>query len=330
VQVITVDGSYMEGGGQILRTALALSAVTREGVRINSVRVRRQRPGLAPQHLAVVNALTELTHARVQGNRVGSITVEFEPQEIDPAHLTFDIGTAGSATLFLHAILPVLLWRRGSYLVSVRGGTNVPRSPSVEHFEHAFLSNLSRFGPEFSVQVERRGFYPAGGGQVNVCVTCNGVKPLLFCERGSSLGSFAISGATLDLKKRRVAERQLEQVRAKEKHVHYFEATSTGSFVFIGERFTYVSVGVDSLGAPGKRAEHVGLEAQSLFDSQSCVLDEFTSDQIVPYLALYGGVAAVADTPHVRANVYVCSLFSLKRIKTRDLGHGCLLLQTDQ
>lgn len=329
IQVITVDGSYMEGGGQILRTALALSAITGEGVRIHSVRARRPHPGLARQHLAVVNALAKLTHADVLGNRIGSTEIEFKPQGVHPEDLAFDIGTAGSVTLFLHPLLCVLLWKRGSYTVDVRGGTNVPKSPSVDHFEHAFLTNLARFGLDFSVDVKRRGFYPAGGGQVSVRISCGGMRFLVLDERGSSLEKFAISGATLDLKERKVAERQLERVRVARSFAYYFAALSTGSFVYIGEKFTNLSMGVDSLGSPGKKAETVGLQAQKLFELQSCALDEFTSDQIIPYLALYGGRTAVADTPHVRTNVHVCSLFALRRITTKSLSRGCLLLETD-
>src|SRR3989344_3203282 len=146
--MITIDGSTGEGGGQIIRTALALSVLTDQPFTITRIRAGRPNPGLQRQHLTAVKAVAELFDATTEGASVGSTTITFSPGDIKPGTYRWDIGSAGSVTLVLQALLPAALYARHAFTFTITGGTNVPWSPPVEYFEHVFCSALERMGAQ--------------------------------------------------------------------------------------------------------------------------------------------------------------------------------------
>ena len=166
MRVVEIDGSMGEGGGQILRYSLSLSALTLKPVRIYNIRAKRSNPGLRPQHLTAVKALATITNAHVEGDRVGSMEIYFEPRRRRPGSYRFDIGTAGSISLVIQAILPTLLFSGGYTRVDITGGTDVSWSPPIDYMRYVFLHNLSLFGARVSIKLIRRGHYPRGGGRV--------------------------------------------------------------------------------------------------------------------------------------------------------------------
>lgn len=325
--MIEVDGSTMEGGGQILRTALALSAVTGTPIKLHSIRAKRDPPGLRPQHLMSVRAAAQLCSAEVEGDRVGSGSVVFRPGKPRSGEYFFDVGTAGSVTLVLQTLLPIMVASKLECVVRVRGGTNVSNSPSADYFEHVFLHHLGAHGLRFTFTIRRRGFYPAGGGEVELRVAPSTIRGFELTERGEPLYSFAVSGATSDLRAARVAERQLQHVYADQKRVEYVEAASTGSYVFAAKVYTKTRLGWDGVGQKGVRAEEVGRAVWQNLERQDGVLDEYMSDQIVPYIALFGGRARIKATMHSKTNLYVCGLFATKPLVVRDCGKGELLVE---
>ncbi len=161
----TIDGSRGEGGGQVLRTALALSLVTGAPFRIVKMRANRPRPGLMRQHLTAVRAAAEISRADVAGGTVGSQEVTFRPGPVKAGEYTFAVGTAGSATLVFETVLPALALAGGPSSVALEGGTHNPLAPPFDFLERAFLPLLARMGPRVAVHLERPGFYPAGGGR---------------------------------------------------------------------------------------------------------------------------------------------------------------------
>ncbi|MEM0120182.1 MAG: RNA 3'-terminal phosphate cyclase [Thermoprotei archaeon] len=327
--MIEVDGSTMEGGGQILRTAVSLSAATRSPVLVHSIRANRKPSGLRPQHLAAIRAAADVCSAKLEGARIGSSQIVFEPQDIKGGDYEFDVGTAGSVTLVLQTLLPIMVFSGQRFTVRVKGGTNVMSSPSVDYFEHIFLFHLAQYGARCGFRVVRRGFYPVGGGEVELIVNPSSIGRVSLTERGENIGSFAISGASRDLQKARVAERQLQYVEADEKRVEYVDTPSTGSYVFVARTYSKTRHGCDAVGRRGLRAEEVGKSAWGCLIRQDGVLDEFMSDQIIPYIALFGGRAIIEGTTHSKTNLYVCSLFPVRNIAVSELGNGELLLEAN-
>ncbi len=164
--LVRIDGSQGEGGGQILRTALAMGAVYGRPVEIFNVRAGRATPGLRPQHVACLRAAAEICGAEVEGDAVGSLRVVFRPGRIRPGVYRFEVGTAGSVTLVTQTVLPILLSADGASTVTIVGGTHVPLSPTWDYFAETFLPQLRRMGAEVDARIVRFGFSPAGGGEV--------------------------------------------------------------------------------------------------------------------------------------------------------------------
>src|SRR5262245_60443308 len=166
-----IDGSQGEGGGQILRTALALSLVTGAPFRVEKIRAGRQKPGLLRQHLTAVTAAVEIGGAAVEGATLGSRELSFRPGSVRPGAYRFAVGTAGSAALVLQTVLPALLTATGPSTVVVEGGTHNPHAPPFDFLALAFLPLLARMGARAQATLDRPGFYPAGGGQLTVEIT---------------------------------------------------------------------------------------------------------------------------------------------------------------
>lgn len=163
---MTIDGSKGEGGGQVLRTSLAMSAITGRPVEIVNVRAKRKTPGLRRQHLTCLKAAAEVCSAEIEGDEVGSMQVKFRPGKIKSGIYKFEIGTAGSVTLVAQTVLPILLAADGESEVTITGGTHVPMSPTWDYFERTFLPQLRRMGAEVDARIVKYGFYPAGGGEI--------------------------------------------------------------------------------------------------------------------------------------------------------------------
>jgi RNA 3'-terminal phosphate cyclase (ATP) len=169
--MITIDGSFGEGGGQILRSSLALSLVTGKPFCIQNIRARRSRPGLMRQHLTAVCAAMDVGQAEVKGADVGSTFIEFVPRTVRAGDFHFAVGTAGSATLVLQTILPALLVADQPSRLVLEGGTHNPYAPPFDFLSEAFLPVIETMGPKVRAELERPGFYPAGGGRFTVQIT---------------------------------------------------------------------------------------------------------------------------------------------------------------
>ncbi len=321
-----IDGSYGEGGGQILRTALALSAVTLEPVKIINIRAKRRNPGLARQHMTAVKALAELTDAEVEGLALGSRELVFKPRRIKAGRYRFDIGTAGSITLVLQALTPALVYAPGPVELEIRGGTDVSWSPTVDYFANVFLRFLERMGYRVELELLRRGHYPRGGGIVRVRVPAppRRLAPLEVLERGEIL---RIRGRSHCVRlPRHVAERQaaaaerllrskLGDLDIRVEVEHYDPGRDPhlgpGSGVALWAETRHSLLGADSLGARGKPAEVVGREAaEKLLEdlSRGTALDRHMSDMIIPFLAMADGVSTVTGARyslHAYTNVWV-------------------------
>lgn len=318
--MLEIDGSHGEGGGQILRTAVALSAVTGIPCRITNIRANRPSPGLKPQHLMGIKAAADICKADTKGVHSGSTCKEFIPHGISGGEYTIEIGTAGSITLILQVLTPLCLFSAEPVKLTITGGTDVKWSPSIAYFEKVFCSILKRMNAHVQVTVNKYGFYPKGGGRVTAVIhPWDQKKGLNLTERGPVRTLEVVSIASSFLEKARVAERQYQ---AFEKcfpgypvvgNTSYVDTLNPGSSL-CGVAFCEHSVlGADSLGERGKPAETVGRDAagflQEEIDSKAA-LDVHMGDQIIPYLALAEGEVTISQiSNHTRTSIWVCQQF---------------------
>lgn len=318
--MVEIDGSFGEGGGQILRTSLSLSCLLGKPFRIYNIRRGRSRPGLMPQHITSVRAAAAISRASVRGDSKGSMELVFEPERVRPGDYSFDIGTAGSTSLVLQTLLPPLIFSGGNSTLTIKGGTHVPFCPSFHYVSEVFMPILSRLGIGLDAKIESYGFYPRGGGKISVRVwPCRKVSTADFTQRGALLGIRGISAVgnlpvSIARRQRDSAIRSLEGLKA---NVETAEVTGPGqgTFVFIKADFENSVCGFSALGARGKKAEKVGEEAAMEFlkhyRSGAC-LDPHMADQIALYLSLAEGKSEFTTskiTEHLRTNLHVIEKF---------------------
>ena len=330
--MVEIDGSYGEGGGQILRTALAFSTILKIPIHVKNIRANRKNPGLGNQHLAAANALARISGATIEGNRIGSQTLTFIPQEVRPGDYEFKIETAGSVTLLLQTIFLPLCLAPGDSTLTLIGGTHVPWSPPFHYLSQVFLPSLGPMGVSADALIEKWGFYPKGGGLVRLGISqVDELKPIWLVERGSLKNIRGIS-ATANLP-RHVAERQREQALKRIRRELEIDpeiailsdapSVGQGSFLFLSAEYEGIVVGFSALGARGKPAEKVADEAvdflKNYLESDGCV-DPHLADQLVPFMALAKGHSTLTTTQmteHLLTNLWVVAQFMERKIQTR-------------
>ena len=321
--MVTIDGSYGEGGGQILRTSLTLSALTGKPLRIFNIRAKRRNPGLRPQHLMSARAVSQVCGGTLEGAEVGSQTLVFHPGGIRGGDFTLDIGSAGSTGMVFQTILPVLIFADKPSTVIIKGGTHTSWSPPIHYIRDVFLPEVGRMGVTAHITLERWGFYPRGGGMIKARIEPlkGTIRPVDLRERGRPLSVEILS--TVANLPRSIGERQLRRamerlgaagIRA-EGRVEEVVAASRGTFLFILASFEKVRAGFSSLGERGKPAERVADEAVDdllSYLASGAALDPHLSDQISLYAALGDGVSTFTTsriTGHLLTNLWVIERF---------------------
>ncbi len=319
---LQIDGSEGEGGGQILRTALALSAVTGKSIEVVKIRAKRQNPGLRPQHLTTIRILAKLFNATVENLRVGADWVRFAPSgKFEGGSMKFDVGTAGSIPMILSAVLPAVSLSNNELQLELTGGTDVRASPTIDYLRYVVAEVYRRIGIKFSVDVMKRGYYPKGGGivrtQVEPCrspgtielFAAQSVEPRIasVCSQlPKDVAERQISSALMVLEKNGVSCRNytasLETSLSPGSSVIVYSTADDGPYI-----------GGDSLGELGKRAETVGAEAAEYFLESALShvpVDPHLADMIVLPLALADGRSkfqTVRVTKHLQSNLQVAS-----------------------
>ncbi|MEM1597297.1 MAG: RNA 3'-terminal phosphate cyclase [Pyrobaculum sp.] len=338
--VVRIDGSYGEGGGQILRTSIAMSALLGVPVEIVNIRAKRANPGLQPQHLAGVNAAVALTNAEVEGAFKGSTRLLFKPRGVRCGSFDIDIGTAGSVSLVIQILAPILIFAPCRTRLVVAGGTDVAWAPPIDYMRHVFAPVLRKFGAEVKIEVYRRGHYPRGGGRVAVeAVPVDVLKPLDAVDFGRVAKVEGISHA-VNLPPH-VAERQASSARELLARHGYSADVKTevrgdglgpGSGVVIWAVSDVGNVvGGDSLGERGKPAEAVGREAAERLLAvlkTGASVDPHMADMAVVYMALADGVSRITTselTTHLQTNMYIVEQFLPVKFRVEKLGERYLI-----
>jgi len=310
--MLTIDGSYGEGGGQILRTSLALATLLKTPVKITKIRANRPKPGLANQHLACIKALQTIANARVKGVKLGSTEIEFYPGKIRGGSFKIDIGTAGSISLVLQALSLPCSFADEEIKLTIKGGTDVAWSPPIDYVKNVTYVILKKMGFEASLDLIKRGYYPKGNGLVNVEFFPMKKLRGINIERGELIEIKGIAHS-LNLPCH-IVEREAKaakEILPCEVKLECKKNFSTGTGIVLWANFGKTVLGSSSLGERGKPAEKVGkeaaLELKKEIESQAS-LDIHMADQIIPFLAIAKGNSSFTVrkiTKHLETNIYI-------------------------
>jgi len=332
--MIEIDGSQGEGGGQILRSSLALSLVTGTPFRIDRIRAGRAKPGLLRQHLTAVQAAAAIGGAETVGATIGSTRLDFMPGKMRAGTYGFAVGSAGSAMLVLQTVLPALLTFSEPVTLTVEGGTHNPFAPPFDFIERAFLPLLARMGARVTVALERTGFYPAGGGKFTVQVEPSArLARLDLVERGALRAQRARALiAHLDAQ---VAERELTLItqklgwpRASMERISVKNSPGPGNALLIELEHEHITEIFTGFGEKGRSAEDVAnlaIEQARGYLASTAPVGEHLADQLLLPMALGSGGSFVTSelTPHTTTNIDVIQRFLPDvsiRVETRSDG----------
>ncbi|XP_011177567.2 RNA 3'-terminal phosphate cyclase [Zeugodacus cucurbitae] len=343
-EALIIDGSYLEGGGQILRNALSLSCILQRPIKVTNIRANRPKPGLSNQHLFGLNLLQSITGARVKGNHINSTEVEFYPGDIKSGRYTVDTRTAASVALVLQAALPVLIFGSSNSELDLIGGTNVGMAPQVDSMTEVLRPNLELFGISFDFDLFKRGYYPRGGGHCKVMVPpVHSIKAVNLVRFGivSEVCGWCFVAGRLPLRvaqdMKQAAERELQHVCRSQPQLEAYKespevARDNGSGMILKAITTEgCTIGSSALGerqvdghALGKTAAD---ELANYLKSEICV-DSHVQDQIIIFMALAHGISRILTTPltqHTRTAMHVATLMTGAKFEVEEINNSVIL-----
>jgi RNA 3'-terminal phosphate cyclase (ATP) len=332
--MLVLDGSKGEGGGQILRTALACSLLTGAPFRIERIRGRRRRPGLLPQHLAAVEAAAEIARAETKGDALGSQTLSFEPGQVRAGEYHIDIGTAGSTGLVLQTVLIPLLSAAGESHLVIEGGTHNEGAPPFEFLDLSFAPLLRAMGADLTLALEKPGFYPVGGGRIRARVGNATWRRLELPNRGA-IGSVSaralVSRLPFSIAERELAVVEKELNWPKERlTVSALEADGPGNALILVVESEHVTQTFTGFGRRGLPAEEVALgaaEETRRYLEAGVAVDVHLADQLLVPLTQSGGGSFLTMDPstHFVTNADVIGRFFRVAIEIRPIGSNVII-----
>ncbi|XP_054717434.1 RNA 3'-terminal phosphate cyclase-like [Uloborus diversus] len=346
-RIIEIDGATMEGGGQILRMAVAFSALLKKPIKVNNIRAGRSKPGLRPQHLAGLKLVRDFTNGQLLGAEVGSTEITFYPGDIQDGKYSADTGTAGSIMLLFQVSFPCLLFAGGTSKLHFTGGTNADMAPQIDHTLMVFKPIAELLGARFDCRIIKRGYFPKGGGVVEITVYpvedyLKSVELLNPGEITDITGISFVAGvlplklahemadsATCNLQQK-FSKVPIKIERLKEP-AHLAEGNGTG-IVLVAKTSTGCLIGSGALGKRGVTSSVVGASAaKDLLDDcdrKACV-DSYLQDQLVIFMALAKGISKVnigKVTLHTKTAVFIAELMTEARFTfSADETQQCIM-----
>ena len=312
-----IDGSYGEGGGQILRTAIALSAILGEEIEIYNIRAKRKNPGLRNQHLWGIKLVGMMSHAKIEGLKVGSKRVRFSPSRLRGGEYRIDIGTAGSITLLLQtAILPAL-FADDRVILKIRGGTDVPWSPPVDYYRYVLRPLIAKMGARMKIEVIERGYYPEGGGSVRVEIEPSDLRGIILENRGKEIAKKAY------VNMRNLPMYIVERMKKVLKDFEIMEdvknsGISKGCSLVLVEEYERTYLAGDSLcrlEVPAEKVARNAMEKLNMEANSGATVDVNMGDHLIPFGFLARGKTTYyvkEITKHIETNAWVVEQFGGK------------------
>ena len=324
---LKINGGYGEGGGQIIRSAIALSCITKQPIHLENIRKNRKIPGLRSQHLTAIKILQKVANARVIGAEIGSTELKFTPGNIENLELVEDVGTAGSISLILQVLIPVVAISQKKLNLTIKGGTDVLWSPSIDYTQHVLREAFSRMGIEFSFELSKRGYYPKGGGEINLQVFPSHVKSISFLERKTNYVKLICTFSKLPIEK---IENQIEEIKKKltkenfivETEIKNQETIDSGASLLIYSIDEHSIIGVDALF--DKKTQRFDLDLDKFVKNSLGVDDNLADMLVVP--ASLGQKKTTFQvrkiTKHLETNLFVTSKITGCKYGIRRLTNG--------
>jgi RNA 3'-terminal phosphate cyclase (ATP) len=328
LNILSIDGSHGEGGGQIIRTAITLSCITNTPIEIQNIRKKRKVPGLRAQHLTSIKLLSQICNAKVEGLKIGSTFIKFIPKNVHSCSLDANIGTAGSISLILQVLIPAVSIMRKSLKLSLIGGTDVAWSPTCNYTKYVLLEAYSRFGINFSMSVKKRGYYPRGGGIVNIEVfPSKGLEPINLYKRKTKYLKMLCSFSKIPKDDVLTALKKIEEPLEKKGFVINSEIKEENA-IDQGSSVLLFSIDSDSIiGFDGLFDQKTGNYPENTCDfiSYDFGVDHHLSDMLVLPACVTKEMSVFTVkkiTKHLETNLYVASKIAGSKYRISRLDSG--------
>jgi RNA 3'-terminal phosphate cyclase (ATP) len=327
VNFLKINGGYGEGGGQIIRSAITLSCITKQPIHLENIRKNRKDEGLRPQHLTAIRILQKIANAKVIGAKIGSTELKFIPGNIENLELIEDVKTAGSISLILQVLIPVVAISQKKLSLTIKGGTDVLWSPSIDYTRYVLRDAFSRMGIEFSFELSKRGYYPKGGGEINLQVYPSRVKSISFLQRKTNSVKLICTFSKLSIEK---IKNQIEEIKKKltkenfivEIEIKNQEAEDSGASLLIYSIDEDSIIGVDALF--DKNTQRFDLDLDKFVKNSLGVDDNLADMLVVP--ASLGQKKTTFQvrkiTKHLETNLFVTSKITGCKYGIRRLTNG--------
>ncbi len=309
---LKINGGYGEGGGQIIRSAVTLSCITKQPIHLENIRKNRKIPGLRPQHLTAIKIIQKVANAKVIGAEIGSTELKFIPGNIESLDLVEDVGTAGSISLILQVLIPVVAISQKKLNLTIKGGTDVLWSPSIDYTQHVLKDAYSKMGIEFSVELSKRGYYPKGGGEINLQVYPSYVKSMSFLKRKTNNVKLICTFSKLPVE---IIKNQIKEIEKKltkenlivETEIKNQEAIDSGASLLIYSIDEHSVIGIDVLF--DKKTQRFDVDVDK-FIKNPLGVDENLADMIIVPASLGQKKTTFQVreiTKHLETNLFVTS-----------------------
>ena len=323
---LKINGAYGEGGGQIIRSAITISCITKKPIHIENIRKNRKVPGLKPQHITAIKILKKISDSKVIGDQIGSTELKFIPGEIQNSKLVEDVGTAGSISLILQVLIPIVAISQKKLELTIKGGTDVQWSPTMFYTQHVLREVYSRMGINFSFELRKRGYYPKGNGEISLEIYPSEVKPISLTKRKTNQGKILCTFSKISNEK---IENQVKRIKEKLENENFVvdveikeeDALDSGASLLLYSIDESSIIGIDALF--DKKIQSFDIDLDRFLENLS--VDDNLADMIVVPASLAKGKTTFQVkkiTKHLETNLFVTSKISGCKYGVGKLSEG--------